>query len=184
MVQDILHQVTTQLMQISAIPFLAAFLGGLFVYQIRNRRAMLAAKATVDGAYALYFWLMHAPSGACGCLIALLGGFVQVFTPDRHMQKTLLYRNVIAAVLALAGMWFVAQRTTDFLPLIAAAAARFVETQQRPQRIRIGMSVILTLWIFYAAESGLYLMLIAFTTVFLSVVLAIYRHRKISMGGE
>lgn len=178
MLDNFSQQLAQLLMQPAAIPFGIAFIGGFFVYQVRDRRMMLAAKAGVDILYGAYFWLMQAYAGAYGIMIAVLGGLVQILTPNHLMGATALYRKIIAALLALLGIFLITRHTSDLLPLIAASSARFVETQDNPHRIRIGMGFILLLWIAYASINGLYLIMGAHVTLLASLLLALYRHRK------
>lgn len=175
--ENFAHQINHLLTQPAAVPFVFAFIGGLFVYQIKQRRLMLAVKAGVDVLYGVHFLMMAAYAGAWGVMIAVFGGLVQIMTPDHLMQRTLLYRNIVAATLALLGAFVAMKHTTDVLPLVAATSARFVETQSQAQRIRFGMGVILVLWIAYAIQNNLYLMFIAHATALISLLLALYRHR-------
>jgi len=174
--RDALQQVVLLLTQPAAIPFVLAFVGGFFVYHLQQRRQMLAAKAVVDALYGMHYYMMHAYAGAYGIAIAVLGGLVQIVTPDHLMRRTMLIRNIVAALLALLGCFVAAQQATDFLPLIAASSARFVETQAQPQRIRLGMSIILILWLLYALENHLVLIFIAQGTLLVSLLIALYRH--------
>ncbi|MGB4101933.1 MAG: YgjV family protein [Alphaproteobacteria bacterium] len=172
-----LQQIAALLSQPAAIPFALALISGLFVYHIKQRRRMLAGKAVMDVCYGIHFWMMQAPAGAYGIMIAVFGGLVQIVTPDHLMRRTMLYRNIVAALLALLGVFLAVQHSTDLLPLIAASTARFVETHSQPQRIRAGMALTLLLWIAYAAYNNLILMVIASVTLLLSTLLALYRHR-------
>lgn len=167
----------------STYVFAAAFVGGFFIYHVRRRRRMLLAKAGVDALYGVYFLMMGAHAGVYGIALAVTGGLVQVVTPDRFMRRTLLYRNIIAVILAAGGIYFVVERTSDVLPLIAVVAARFVELQSDPQRIRIGMMCGLLLWAMYSFDNGLYLMLAGYMSVMVSLLWAIIRFARESRTG-
>lgn len=177
MLEKLLQQVAVLLAQPAAIPFVLAFAGGFFAFHIRDRRRMLAFKALVDGLYAIHFIMMSAYAGAFGCLIAVCGLMMQVLTPDRLMQRTLFYRNIVAACLAVLGAFIIAQHSADLLPMFGCAIARFVEIQRDPQRIRLGMAGVLLLWMAYAWEKELYLMLVAHITVWISLLLAYRKHK-------
>lgn len=178
MFHELSQQFAHQLAQPAAIPFALSFIIGLFVYNIRNRRRLLAVKTIRDSLSALYYRMAGAEVGAYAMAIAALGGLIQSITPDRLMQRTAIYRRIAATLLAILGVYVLAQKTHDLLPLIAVVMMRFVETAKNPQHLRMGMVPAFIMWMIYAAKSGTYLVLIAQAITLCSVFVALYRHRK------
>jgi hypothetical protein len=175
---NVLDQIQVELTQPSIIPFALAYISGFFVYHIRARRKMLAMKAAMDGFYALYLLMIHAYAGAFGLGIAMLGGIVQIATPDHLMKKTLPYRLAGATLLATIGAYLTMRRTSDALPLIATVISRFFETQASPQRIRLLMLIPLTMWIIYSLDRQFYLLTFAQITLMASQMFAVFNVHK------
>ena len=166
------------LSQPAHITFLVAFLIASFVYHIRERRKMLAVKALGNFFFSVHLYFMQSFVGAYAVMIAVLSGLVQVILPEGLMKKTALIRNILASAFALIGVAFLAQQTTDVLPLISVVLARFSEAQENPQHIRLGFIISMLMWLYYTFENGLYLMAFSYVVTLLSLTWAFWRYRR------
>ena len=164
--------------------FVFAYSLSLIQYHLRSRRRMLATKSTSDYTYAVYYFTMHGISGGIGAAIAATGSMVQALTPDRWMKRTKYYRVGGAIALAGLGIAFSSHKLSDVLPLLAVIAARFFEISSSPQKVRYGLWLTFTPWMIYNGMHGLYLMLFANCSVFISLTWAIFKHRRIKLVPE
>lgn len=174
----VIGQILEELSHPSIVPFIVAVGTGFFVYHVRDRRKMLSLKALMDGMYATYLFMSHAYAGAFSLGIAMLGGLVQIATPDHLMKKTLPVRLVVAIALAGLGAALTVQRTSDVLPLLATVISRFFEMHHSAQHIRLLMLIPLTMWMTYSIDNQFYVLTLAQLSLMSSQIFAALKVHK------
>ena len=118
-------------------------------FQMKSRRKMLSFKFSSDILTTTYYALIGGFAGSAGAAIAVVGGFVQLVTPDTKLKQTLPLRIGIAVLLSVVGSFVLARDAADYLPFLAVVASRFIELSHSTFFMRLGFLATALFWVVY-----------------------------------
>ena len=150
----------------------------LVAYQLKARRSLLIAKMIGDIIFGVYLIILGGFAGGFSALIAVIGGFVQIMTPDEKLEATAKWRIILAIILSMIVIAFSVNRQSDLLPVMAVVYSRFAELASSRQLIALCMFLAGIAWFCYNFSNGFIYAVIYNVITISSMLIGLYRHRK------
>ncbi len=151
---------------------------GIYGYQLKERRKLLFYKLLSDVAYAIYLFVMGGFAGAFMIVVAILGGGMQILTPEDKQESTTKFRIAFAVILSLVVVSFAVKQQNDVLPVLAVIYSRFAELITDRQIMAFCLMIAGVTWFCYLFNEGILLALVKNMLSMTSIAFGLYRNRQ------
>ena len=158
--------------------YVCGFALALSAMHMPNRRLMLTCCMTYSFLYVICFLLQGELAGALSCLIASCIILINAFVPDEKLDETFKMRLVAVGIFCIGAAFVCVKDTADLLPFMGLILARFSETLNTQQKIRIGYACSAFLWLNYIISTGNVLLIALEATRWSNILFTIYLHER------